>query len=277
MGESKKRTYKMIPYAFREVYTLLGVVSAFMTVICIVDINAIFPELYQRVLLVCGIFFMAFLTALVKVILTKRVQIDIGDGRNVCVQFGDLFAQEKRIVIPVNDSFDTEADDVRVAKNSVHGQFVLKFFNGKEDELKRLISEQLQQSKVRPIGSADEDKYGEKVQYPLGTTIMIELAGVTYYLVALTHFEGNVVKPDLPGFYRAVLSMFEYLNEHKSGSTVYLPLIGSGLARLGRNKQLQLENLITLMKMSSTPMMGGVNIILYEGDRGKINLQSIKE
>lgn len=148
-------------------------------------------------------------------------------------------------------------------------------FERNVDDLNWMIEKEL--SGIEPAGTCGEEKYGNKTYYPLGTAITVLVAGKTYYLVALTHFEKNTVKPDLEGYYTALLSLIAFLNDRTAGRPVYLPLLGSGLARLGREKELILDNLLSVLRMSETAIVGELCIVLHRGDWGKINLHKFKE
>lgn len=260
-------------HAFHETKTILGIVSAFLTIICLIDFSEIFPQLWIRVLIVCIIFSSAFLAAVLKILFTRRVEVDLGEGRSAVVEYGDLFDTGEHIVVPVNDAFDTLADDILIAKNSVHGQFIKRFYEDNVDELNARIASKL--NDVTSSGIYGDDKKGNKIYYPLGTTINIRIGNQNFYLVAVTHFKGNNVHPDLEGYYISILHLIEYLNSHTSGKDVYLPLIGSGRTRLDKTKQFVLENLLMILKMSKTPMIGKMHIVLYKGDAKEFNLQKI--
>lgn len=270
----KGKIWPVIRFAFGEVHTILGVVGVFLTVICLLDVNRLFPEFFTRVLLVTAIFAVAFLTAFVKTVMTRRITVDLCKGRRGCVEFGNLFDKKDQIVIPVNDAFDTLADDHVIATGSVHGQFITHVIGRNVEYLDQMIEREL--AKIPAAGEYGEEKTGKKRFYPLGTTITVSAAGKTFYLTALTHFEGNTVKPDLPGYYRALFTLIDYLNSQTAGKTVYLPLMGSGLARLGREKELVLENMLTVLRMSETAMVGEMCIVLHKGDWGTINLHKFK-
>ena len=267
------KNWTKVKFAFSEVNTILGVVSAFLTVICLIDFNKLFPKLSTRIYIVCGIFLIAFLIAGIKAIFTRNVEVNLGDGRSAVIECGDLFNCGDVVVIPVNDSFDTIVNDTIIAKKSVHGQFVTRFFSNQLEELDNQIERAL--INIRPAGMYSEQKKGKKPYYPIGTTIVVRSGGKDYYLLALTHFKGDAVQPDLEGYYMAILRLMEYLDAHVSGRQIYLPLIGSGLARLGRRKQQVLENLLCVLKMSRTTMVGKIHIVLHKNDLGKINLHNI--
>lgn len=265
-----------IKRAFKETGIILGVFGTLVTIICIIDFNQIFPELWQRIAVVFAIFAVAFIAAFVKTFLTRKVSVDLGSGRKAVIEFGDLFAKGKRIVIPVNDSFDTEADDILISKKSVHGQFIRKIFKGKKKELDLLIEEQLKD--ISPCGYYSDGKNGKKKYYPLGTTIPVEQQGRTYYLLAATHFKGNNVEENLSGYYCAVLKLLEYLNSYKAGNPVYLPLLGAGLGRLVNKKEWVLDNLISVFRMSRTPLTDELHIVIHrESVWEEISLNDFKD
>lgn len=259
-------------HAFDETKTILGVVSAFLTIICLIDFSEIFPQLWIRVLIVCIIFSGAFLAAVLEILFTRWVEVDLGEGRSAVVEYGDLFDTGEHIVIPVNDAFDTLADDTLIAKNSVHGQFIKRYYEDNTEELDTLIAGKL--NGVTSLGTYDDDKKGNKTYYPLGTTINIRIGNQNFHLTAVTHFKGNNVHPDLEGYYMAILHLIEYLNSHTSKNDVYLPLIGSDRARLGKTKQFILENLLMILKMSRTPMPK-IHIVLYKRDAKEFNLRKL--
>jgi len=255
---------------------ILGALGTLITIICIVDFSVIFPKLWQRILLVFTMFAIAFGVAIVKTILTKSVSVDLGSGRKGIIEFGDLFAKGKRIVIPVNDSFDTKVDEIVITKNSVHGQFVRKIFEGTREELDLLIEKQLKN--ISPQGVYGDEKSGKKKYYPLGTTIPVEQNGKTYYLFALTHFKGNREEGNLLGYYCAVLRLIEYINNYKAGNPVYIPLLGAGLGRLAKKKEWVLRNLISIFRMSRTSLADDIHIVIYRKNIWeKINLNSFRD
>lgn len=269
----KRKKWYIIKYACSETYTILGIIGVFLAIICLVDFNAIITEMWKRGICVILIFAVAFAVALLKTVMKTRVLVDLENGRSAVIEFGDLFEGEDNIVIPVNDSFDTLVDDIVVAKKSIHGQFIKQARD--ICWLEQKIEEELK--KIVPEGMYGDDKSGKKLYYPLGTTITISVSGKKYYLTALTHFKGNSVETNLLGYYMAILSLIEYLNEHTAGGSTYIPLLGGGLARLGKTKEHELENLLAVLRMSQTPMVGKIHIRLNTDLRDQINLHRFEE
>lgn len=266
----------ILKYALSETYTILGVLSTFLAVICLVDFNELFPQLGIRALCVLAIFGVSYLAALVKVLLANRATVNLENNREAVLEFGDLFECEDQIVIPVNDSFDTLVNDIVIAKTSIHGQFVLKYFGGQEGELDRIITEQLTRAGVCPVGEYNSGEKGGKLKfYPPGTTVPVTVAGKTFYLMAMTHFKGNRVQPDMKMYYTAVLSMLEYLDGCAAGRPVYMPFLGNGLAGIMREKENELVNLLSVLKMSQMRIKN-IHIVLHSDMRWRMDLSHIR-
>lgn len=262
---------KILRFALDETYTILAVLGTFLTVTALIDFNELFPELGTRAVCIVLMFAVSYVIGILKVLFTTKHSVDLGNGRSAVLEFGDLFEKEDQIVIPVNDCFDTLVDDVLISGKSIHGQFIQKYFGGNTAELDRLIDQQLQNVPAAGQYQAGE-KRGKLPYYPPGTVVTVSVRGKEFYLVALTHFSGNVVQPDLKMYYLAVLALLEHLNQRASGRTVYMPFLGAGLARLGRDKDTELNHLLCILKMSSVNITGDIHIVLHSSMRDKIHL-----
>lgn len=271
----REKQWSAIKYIWGEANVILSVAGVFVTIICLIDFNSIVPKLWVRVLCVIIIFVISFLGAVLKITCVEHVEVDLENSRRAVLEFADLFNEDDQIVIPVNDSFDTIVDDVLIARKSVHGQFVIRYFENNTEYLDDLIKKALKGYKTE--GSYEKEKLGNRDYYPLGTTITIQAAGKTFYLTALTHFNGCTVEPDLAGYYEAILRLFEYLNKMTAGKAVCMPLLGGGLARLGRTKEHILENLLSILKMNKTALPDKIHICLDKQLKEQINLWKFKE
>lgn len=265
----KKQIKPILRFALGEVYTFLGVFSTLLTIICLIDFSELVPDFAGRIVCVVIVFAVSYGMAVIRVASTKQTVVDLENGREAVLEYGDLFTSGDRIVIPVNDSFDTLVDDVLIAKSSIHGQFVLKYFEGREKELDRIIEKGLERVKV---AGRYTNKNGKPLYYPPGTVVPVRVGEKTFYLLALTHFRGNTVEPNMKIYYTAVLTLLEYLNKATAGAPVYIPLLGSGLARINREKENELANLLSILRMSRVKIVGGIHIVLHPDMRGKVNI-----
>lgn len=270
------KIWSFIKYACNEVNTMLGILGTFLAIICLIDFNRIFPHMVTRVLIVIAIFLITFIIAMIKVLITRNVNIDLGNGREAEITFGDIFSQSNTIVIPVNRYFDTLVDNTLIAENSVHGQFVKSIFGGNVVELDKKIEDYLVNKNI-PFIINNSKLLGKKNAYPLGTIVNIEKNGIMYFLLALTDFNNdNVAFCDLNTYYTSIISLLKHINTYSQGKEVSMPLIGGGFSRLNKDKMYILRNLISVFTMYNDSMIGKLKIVLPKSDWGKVNLHTYK-
>lgn len=188
------------------------------------------------------------------------------------VEVGDLLSYEHRAlkIIPVNEYFDTKVDDVIIARNTLHGQFIEKYYTKQIETLDEKISEKLfnKQGVTNP-----SRQNGKKVKYPLGT--LVELDN-NYVLLAFSKFDDdNRAYLSMEEFFVCLLSMWDNLNISYANRNIVVPMMGTGILRLGYgslSKQEILEIMIYSLKLSSCCFNGEIRILLTEDLIKEINL-----
>lgn len=149
------------------------------------------------------------------------------------VEFCDLFEQEGAIVIPVADTFDSNISNGLVNPQTIHGQFISKYFATNIGSLDSEISRTLQDKNFLPI-STEANLRGKKQRYEIGTTCPILTHNKYFYLTALTFMKdsGNVdIQPQYINQFLA--SLYNFIpNLGEPFDTVNIPVIGTGLNRL---------------------------------------------
>jgi len=197
------------------------------------------------------------------------------NGLKINIFYGDLFNSNDLKLIPFNEYFDTVVDNVLIAENTLNGKFIKRNFPTAVANLDSQISTALNgktfiQNNTRGLG--------KKNKYELGTTIEVENK---YLLTAFTHFDDEN---------RAYLSKGEYLlcldNLWKEINRVYaqrdvsIPLLGSGISRIGNDLTLQdyLDQILNSLKLSNLDNAYNtkINIVLHESVKEEINLFEIK-
>jgi len=266
--------------AFKEALTLIVVLSAFVTIIAIIDFSVILSSVCMRILVVAVILFFSYIVALIKTVFTKKINYAIGDGRpEVTIMFGDILDSEEgsTTVISVNEYFDTIVDGEIIAPDSIHGQFVKKVFGGDVHSLDEAIVSDLKKQGILPIRNNLREK-GKQEKYPIGTIAHVEKNGRTYFLLALTQFsDQNVVLPTKLNDYNfALTSLLEHINSYSRGSIASLPVLGAGRARLGKDKTLILDHILSTIRMSKVPIPVNLRLVLENTDRGRINLRDFR-
>jgi hypothetical protein len=180
----------------------------------------------------------------------------------VNIQKGDIFAVNGKRVIPCTESFDTQVDDVVINKTSVHGLFINNLDDNELGELEKTLK-------------ADKSKTGHK--RPLGHIIPYG----DYLLLSFTHFDDNVAHFTFSEYMACLLEMWKNVSKYYADKPIFLPLLGSGIARFDdRHEKSNLELLKCILysfRISSECFNKPITILIYsDEDLRKINLYDVK-
>ncbi|GAP98536.1 hypothetical protein NIES2104_50910 [Leptolyngbya sp. NIES-2104] len=166
------------------------------------------------------------------------------------VVFDDLFASDGFKVVPVSRYFH----EIEVIPTSLQNKIIQMFVQSAEgskgsEAYEKSLSSALQSTKYEEIyrpATNREEKY-----YPLGTTIPLGLNGDDYLLFALTDTELKGYIPhdncSVSKMWVALEIFWQNARIHSRGSSLNIPLIGSGVTgiRLNQNQILEL-NLLSI-------------------------------
>ena len=209
----------------------------------------------------------------------KSLKLEINKRTNLYIQKENLMAVNGVKVIPVNEYFDTHNGDGIINPSSLHGQF-LSLFDGRIEELKQKIEEQLSQMEPLPSNRQRTMVPGlPQVRYPLGTCIRITDNDNIYMLVAVTRFDQNehvdVATEEYPEIIRKMYNGIEHLQD---GNPVFLPLIGSGISGY---QLTNMQILNTLVQMAHNAdrlsVTKGIHICIYDDKQmDSLNLNIIE-
>lgn len=269
--------YKALKKFGRDFLVAVGTLSGFVTIIW-----AFFPNL-NTVAQKCP-WGLAATTALLAIgyAITANypknsIKVKISEKVSATVKFYDLFSCEGILVIPVNEYFDTKVDEKIISSNTLHGKFIKRFFGGNEEELREKIQASL--SRIEPAEKNALRTDGNKTRYPLGTVCEIEYNGNILYLVALSRFnENNRAEVTNAEYLQVLIKLFSYIEQYSQGRTVNIPLIGGGHGGVNLPAQKLLEFLLLSMLLQERlTLINGVNIVLHESVKEKIDLVSINE
>lgn len=200
-----------------------------------------------------------------------EVSFDLNPHFRLKIEQGDLFDKKGIIVIPVNEYFDTHVGDGIISPTSVHGKWIKQFYEDKIFDLDDIIRQKL--SVCTPIGNTRRG-IAKAEKYELGTCIDIAEGNSTYVLVALTHFNNAnhayLERRDYPVVFDKLMS---HLQDMQIEEPIYMPLIGTGLSRLGRSPQRILNFLVDTIdfKYSELKFPQGMNIEIYDIDSVNLN------
>ena len=211
---------------------------------------------------------------------TESATLKLNKATDIHIKYDDLFKTDGIKVIPVNEYFDTQVGDGIISPNSLHGQFIRRYFNGREDELSDKIKELLKRH------NPYDRKRGRNVKlqlpenkYELGTSIRISDGTNCFILVALTRFnEYEHVDVKEEEYIPIVQKMFYYIEQLNDNRSVCVPLVGSGQSGFNRSHMQLLNSMLLAAHNSSRLALNkGLHIILHRATQWEsINLNVIK-
>jgi hypothetical protein len=201
----------------------------------------------------------------------SEITIDIR-GINVTVKQGDIFDADGWKLIPCNEYFDTQVDDVIIAKSSLNGIFIEKHITDVGD-LKSAIAVD-DRSPLLKEYITEKSKW----RYQLGT---VKTYQDGYMLLALTRINEQYEAHTSRAEYEQTLRiMWKEISRVYAGKPIYLPLLGAGITRFDDmatkpNAEL-LKCIICTLRTSTVTFYAPITILLTENVVKTINLYELK-
>lgn len=198
----------------------------------------------------------------------KRVSWKIpSTNTTVEILFGDIFEEQSAIAIGVNDRFDHTVDDIVIAKGSLHGQAISRYWSN-PDDWKSAVNERLPRKAGRlPL------------RQPIGTCVDITQNNqlFLFFAVSETNEKTNVTSSSSEKLITAVKGMLAVARVVCAGRPLSLPLVGSGLARVGLHADGILHIILAAVteECKSRNVTNKIRIILRRGTEGEVNLLQI--
>lgn len=181
----------------------------------------------------------------------------------VTIQQGDIFKAEGWKLIPFNEFFDTQVDDIIIAHNTLNGIFIDNYI----DDVDAL------QQKLAP-GRATT---GERIQHQLGS---IKTYG-DYLLLAFTHFTPQYeAHLSWSEYERCLRHMWQEISRVYANKPLFLPLLGGGVTRFDdKTEKSEIELLkciLCTLRTSKVHINTPITILLTKDVIQKINLYELK-
>lgn len=205
----------------------------------------------------------------------------------VSVIKGDLFKfssnnrrkKKNIVVIPVNTTFDTcitkslEGESrPLVSENTLHGKWLIRMKKNNEDL--SLLSERIRNSLetvgISPIRELN-DTNGKRACYPIGTTAIIGTEYATFFLTAISEFDGiNNAQGTPEDIETAVHSLSETYDKYGQGYDLYMPLIGTGRSRTGLSLKEAYDLIVRELKNNKNKIHGCIHLVIRPEDWNEI-------
>ncbi len=258
----------------------IGTISSVVTLVSFV-FQLTNPGCWVIAIYIVAVLLLSLVFAIWQTWRKESISIKISNTLTAHVQAGDLFSYAKYgnyVVIPVNEYFDTIADNKIINKGTVHGQFIHKYYSNDHTKLHEEIEAYFASNNIEGKEVERPNSEGYKKKYPLGTCAIIEKDNTKYVLLALTHFdEEDHAYVELSEFGRSISSMCRYLSDKVGVKPVYMPLMGMGMARLNQPAQFILKYTIdTIVGIKGLALLGGIHVVIYPPVAKTVNLNEIK-
>ena len=277
MIKSVKRIISLLPKicidSIKVAFSILGGVAIFLNFTKFsLDFVGKLPAQIGSVILTYVLLFAG--TIFVKHQLTKNeVTLNIR-GMKIIVKEGDILTSKGWKLIPFNEYFDTQVDDVIIAHSSLNGKYIDSLGVDDAEALKLAILA----DSASPL-----DKYpssdSAKIRYELGTIKVFK----EVMMLALTHFnEQNEAHTNRAEYEHTLRKMWKEIRRTHQGKSINIPLIGGGLTQFDDltekpNEEL-LKCILCTLRTSSVTFDENVqiSIILTKKTLETVNLYELK-
>lgn len=153
----------------------------------------------------------------------------------VVIEYGDIFDEEHaNILFAVNEFFDHDLGQV-IAPNSIHGQFIQKFYSSDNQRFRKEVDAAL----AGFTGEVVKRSFPPVTKFPIGTTILLHIGSRKAFLFALTKtdLETHKATTTVPLLWDGLRGAWQAVHNAGNGDTLTLPLIGNGRASLNLKPQ----------------------------------------
>lgn len=206
--------------------------------------------------------------------LRREVEIpNPGCDTKITIKFGDLFEERGWKAIGANDFFDSIVDEDLVSSKSLHGYVLNTYWRDNWKDWRRQVDASLR----RKQAVRENRSKGNLLRYPVGTTVRACTDNQKFLFVALgeTNPANNVTSANAEMLIRAVRGMVVEARAACSMEPLVIPLMGSGLARVGIKNSVLVDLIITavLEEGRHGRVTGEIKIVLPEDKVHDINLK----
>nr|MDH3093207.1 DUF6430 domain-containing protein [Bacillus velezensis] len=230
-------------------------------------------------LILVGLSLVIIIVQFIRLLFMNNITLNL-NGSEVEIKKGDIFEVPRNNykVIAFNEYFDTQVDDVIIARETLNGQYIKRYYSHQDiteldQKIKDDVKLKIEEKNVeRPFG-------GKTTRYSLGSVFK----DMDFFLVAFSKFDReNRAQLKLNEYASRMLNVWNEINTLHASKEVFIPLLGSGITRhvdsdVGVNELLHI--MLWTFQISKVKFRepAKVTILLYKNDHKKINFYKLKE
>ena len=159
---------------------------------------------------------------------------------NFEVKIGDIFKEPGEIIISTNSTFDTNMSSGLIATQSLQGQVATLYFNGQTADIDR----QLEASLAKEKHTINDERPGNKNEYPLGTVARVSAHGKNFYFVAMSHLNADgTAYSSVKMLDEALEGLWSNMARKAELGDIVMPLIGTGRGRVPMPRKKVIERI----------------------------------
>ena len=257
--------------------------AALSAVALFVDLTAL--SVLAKVGIIAGGIAFAILYALIRAVCTNEKVIKLHSGKKIIIRYGDIFDEDisdgadrpdnnssmRCLAIGVNENFDVIVDNKIISELSLHGQ-VINMLRDKMN-IEQTIQEELE---GKPCETISNRVRGRSQKYPIGTAIRVDEGSRIFLFYAITTFDdNNTAICSLDDLVKAVNGLLKFHHDQGNGFPLVLPIIGAGLAKLGKSEQQLLEFLVELIRINDNVLTSDVIIVVRPLQRETVAITTL--
>jgi hypothetical protein len=193
------------------------------------------------------------------------------DETNLMIHFSKIDDIEKdenhsAVILPANEFFD---DECILDERSSLGAYMQKHFKNQNQEIQKLVSQQLDQIDQCNILEVEKEIGKRKMSYGIGTGIFLDKPLNTneriIFISVTEQRAGHGLYSNISFIFKAVTEIYKIICD-KRIDNIYLPLLGSGHG--GLKPTVALFSLILafseIVRKSSSHKLQNINIVIYQ-------------
>jgi len=221
------------------------------------------------------VIFAILITAIIRIYPKNRISIKLKNtNTKIVLEFGDIWKENHNIVVAANEYFDSEIGKC-VSPRSLHGQFIEQILGGK----KTIFDDEIEKSLKKNSYQVEKREIGKDRKYDIGTVGIVTFSEKKYLILALSNTNEKYEAYTTPSsFLNALAGLWAKARSECNGFSLSMPLIGTGLGRLGLPEMSVIELIIIsiLKSTKESEIASEIRLVLYSGNFNDIDLRRIE-
>nr|WP_145486669.1 MULTISPECIES: macro domain-containing protein [Streptomyces] len=211
---------------------------------------------------------------------TRARQVFRRPDMTVVVEGGDVFDQPAHLVVGFCDTFDTLSAGGRVINDeTVQAQLLDRGYGGDASRLDAELAGALVSAEPTRREARADKPLGKLDRYPIGTVAVLGARPRLVFGVAYSRIGNDyVATSSVEDLWRGLGGLWDALRTHAQLERVAMPLVGSGLARLGyldRDSLLRLILISFVSRSRESVICRELRVVIRPEELGSVDMREL--